>query len=40
MAMKVLLFQNRFLLGGQERQTVQHLKAMDRTRYQPVLIRC
>jgi glycosyltransferase involved in cell wall biosynthesis len=35
----VLVFQNRFLLGGQERQTVLHLTTLDRTRWEPV-VRC
>ncbi len=34
---KVLVFQNRFLLGGQERQTVMNVKTMDRTRFEPVV---
>ena len=34
---KVLVFQNRFLLGGQERQTVLHLRTLDRARWQPVV---
>lgn len=34
---KVLVFQNRFLLGGQERQTVAHLRTMDRARWQPMV---
>jgi glycosyltransferase involved in cell wall biosynthesis len=34
---KVLVFQNRFLLGGQERQTVLHLRTIDRTRWVPVV---
>jgi glycosyltransferase involved in cell wall biosynthesis len=34
---KVLVFQNRFLLGGQERQTVLHLRTLDRSRWQPVV---
>jgi glycosyltransferase involved in cell wall biosynthesis len=36
---KVLVFQNRFLLGGQERQTVLHLATLDRRRWEP-LVRC
>jgi len=36
---KVLVLQNRFLLGGQERQTVLHLATLDRRRWQP-LVRC
>jgi L-malate glycosyltransferase len=36
---KVLVFQNRFLIGGQERQTVLHLATMDRGRWEPV-VRC
>ncbi|HET9594602.1 MAG TPA: glycosyltransferase, partial [Anaeromyxobacteraceae bacterium] len=35
----VLIFQNRFLLGGQERQTVLHLGSLDRARWAPV-VRC
>jgi glycosyltransferase involved in cell wall biosynthesis len=34
---KVLVFQNRFLLGGQERQTVLNLRTMDRSRFEPVV---
>jgi len=34
---KVLIFQNRFLLGGQERQTVLHVRTLDRTRWDPVV---
>jgi glycosyltransferase involved in cell wall biosynthesis len=34
---KVLVFQNRFLIGGQERQTVLHLRTVDRARWQPVV---
>jgi L-malate glycosyltransferase len=34
---KVLVFQNRFLLGGQERQTVLNVLTMDRTRFEPVV---
>jgi glycosyltransferase involved in cell wall biosynthesis len=36
---KVLVFQNRFLIGGQERQTVLHLTTLDRRRWEPV-VRC
>ncbi len=36
---KVLVFQNRFLIGGQERQTVLHLATLDRRRWEPV-VRC
>ncbi len=36
---KVLVFQNRFLIGGQERQTVLHLATLDRSRWEP-LVRC
>ena len=36
---KVLVFQNRFLIGGQERQTVLHLATLDRSRWEPV-VRC
>ncbi|HEY6100476.1 MAG TPA: glycosyltransferase [Anaeromyxobacter sp.] len=34
---KVLVFQNRFRLGGQERQTVLNVRTMDRARYEPVV---
>jgi len=34
---KVLVFQNRFLLGGQERQTVLNILTMDRARWEPVV---
>jgi glycosyltransferase involved in cell wall biosynthesis len=34
---KVLVFQNRFLLGGQEGQTVINVRTMDRTRFEPVV---
>jgi glycosyltransferase involved in cell wall biosynthesis len=34
---KVLVFMNRFLLGGQERQTVLHLRTLDRRRWQPIV---
>ncbi len=34
---RVLVFQNRYLLGGQERQTVLHLATLDRSRWEPVL---
>jgi glycosyltransferase involved in cell wall biosynthesis len=34
---KVLVFQNRFLIGGQERQTVLHLRTMDRDAWRPVV---
>jgi glycosyltransferase involved in cell wall biosynthesis len=34
---KVLVFQNRFLIGGQERQTVLHLRTVDRSRWRPVV---
>ena len=33
----MLVFQNRFLLGGQERQTVLNVLTMDRTRFEPVV---
>lgn len=36
---KVLVFQNRFLIGGQERQTVLHLATLDRRRWEPI-VRC
>jgi glycosyltransferase involved in cell wall biosynthesis len=35
--LKVLVFQNRFLLGGQERQTVLNVRTMDRSRFEPVV---
>ena len=34
---KVLVFQNRFRLGGQERQTVMNVRTVDRTRFEPVV---
>ncbi|BDG06024.1 glycosyltransferase [Anaeromyxobacter oryzae] len=34
---KVLIFQNRFRLGGQERQTVLHVRTVDRARYEPIV---
>jgi glycosyltransferase involved in cell wall biosynthesis len=34
---RVLIFQNRFLIGGQERQTVLNVRTMDRLRFQPVV---
>ncbi|HEX9241270.1 MAG TPA: glycosyltransferase [Anaeromyxobacter sp.] len=34
---RVLVFQNRFLLGGQERQTVLNVRTMDRSRFEPVV---
>jgi glycosyltransferase involved in cell wall biosynthesis len=34
---RVLVFQNRFRLGGQERQTVLHVRTVDRTRWEPVV---
>jgi glycosyltransferase involved in cell wall biosynthesis len=34
---KVLVFQNRFRLGGQERQTILNVRTMDRSRYVPVV---
>ncbi len=34
---KVLVFQNRFLIGGQERQTVNNVRSMDRARFEPVV---
>ncbi|HEY6003702.1 MAG TPA: hypothetical protein VIV57_12565 [Anaeromyxobacter sp.] len=36
-AVKVLVFQNRFRLGGQERQTVMNVRTMQRTRFDPVV---
>jgi L-malate glycosyltransferase len=35
--LKVLVFQNRFRLGGQEGQTVLHLRTLDRSRFEPVV---
>ena len=34
---KVLVFQNRFLLGRPERQTVMNVRTMDRSRFEPVV---
>ncbi|HEY6099106.1 MAG TPA: glycosyltransferase [Anaeromyxobacter sp.] len=34
---KVLVFQNRFLIGGQERQTVNNVRTIDRARFEPVV---
>ncbi|HEY6099736.1 MAG TPA: glycosyltransferase, partial [Anaeromyxobacter sp.] len=34
---KVLVFQNRFRLGGQERQTVMNVRTVDRARFEPVV---
>ncbi len=34
---KVLVFQNRFRIGGQERQTVMNVRTMDRSRFEPVV---
>ena len=34
---RILVLQNRFLLGGQERQTVLHLATIDRDRWEPVV---
>jgi len=34
---RVLVFQNRFRLGGQERQTVLNVRTMDRGRFRPVV---
>ncbi len=34
---RILVFQNRFLLGGQERQTVLNVLSMDRTRFEPIV---
>jgi len=34
---KILVFQNWFLLGGQERQTVMNVRTMDRARFEPVV---
>ena len=38
-AVKILVFQNRFRLGGQERQALLHLATLDRARWEPV-VRC
>ncbi len=35
--MRILVFQNRFLIGGQERQTVLNVRTMDRSRFVPVV---
>jgi glycosyltransferase involved in cell wall biosynthesis len=34
---RILVFQNRFLIGGQERQTVLNVRTMDRERFEPVV---
>jgi glycosyltransferase involved in cell wall biosynthesis len=34
---KVLIFQNRFRIGGQERQTVLNVRSMDPSRFRPVV---
>jgi glycosyltransferase involved in cell wall biosynthesis len=34
---KVLVFQNRFRIGGQERQTVLNVRTMERSRFEPVV---
>jgi glycosyltransferase involved in cell wall biosynthesis len=34
---RVLVFQNRFRIGGQERQTVLHLRTVDRSRYEVIV---
>lgn len=34
---RILIFQNRFLIGGQERQTVLNVRTMDRARFEPVV---
>jgi L-malate glycosyltransferase len=34
---RILLFENRFGLGGQERQTVLNVRSMDRSRFEPVV---
>jgi glycosyltransferase involved in cell wall biosynthesis len=34
---RILLFQNRFLIGGQERQTVLNVETIDRSRFEPVV---
>jgi glycosyltransferase involved in cell wall biosynthesis len=36
-ATPVLIFQNRFLIGGQERQTVLHVRTLDRSRWRPIV---
>jgi glycosyltransferase involved in cell wall biosynthesis len=36
-ATRVLVFQNRFLLGGQERQTLLNVRTVDRSRFEPVV---
>jgi glycosyltransferase involved in cell wall biosynthesis len=36
-AARVLVFQNRFRLGGQERQTVLNVRTMDRSRFEPIV---
>jgi glycosyltransferase involved in cell wall biosynthesis len=37
MPTRVMVFQNRFRLGGQERQSALHLRTIDRDRYEPVV---
>ncbi|ABC82409.1 glycosyltransferase [Anaeromyxobacter dehalogenans] len=34
---RILIFQNRFRIGGQERQTVLNVRSMDRARFDPVV---
>jgi glycosyltransferase involved in cell wall biosynthesis len=34
---RILVLQNRFLIGGQERQTVLHLATIDRRRWEPIV---
>jgi L-malate glycosyltransferase len=34
---RILVFQNRFLIGGQERQTVLNVRTIDRSRWEPVV---
>lgn len=34
---RILIFQNRFRIGGQERQTVLNVRSMDRGRFEPVV---
>ncbi|GAO02352.1 glycosyltransferase [Anaeromyxobacter sp. PSR-1] len=34
---RILIFQNRFRIGGQERQTVLNVRSMDRARFEPVV---
>lgn len=34
---RILVFQNRFLIGGQERQTILNVRTMDRDRFEPIV---